>query len=117
MDGGDRDPRRQLDEISRGLERFLLVFLAAVAGAVLVIAVSMMASIDGGSRSQGGRLYVAVGALVVLGALDTQFDRVMRRRLPLLQLDTPEYRRYRIGSLLFLFLAAIVLFGLALRLP
>ena len=105
-----------LDQVARGLERFLLVFLGGVAVAILVIAVVMITTMETGSGSQGGRFYVAAAAALLLGAVDTQFGRLMRRRLPLLLIDTPEYRRYRIGSLLLLFLATLALFGLALLL-
>lgn len=107
-----------MEQITRALERFLQVILGIVAAAILVGSVFIMLNLDASSRSQGGRLYVALGALVLLGLVDSQFARLAQRRESLFSLtESAEYRRYRIGSLLLLLLATLVLFGLALFLP
>lgn len=107
-----------LDQATRTLERFLQIFLGIVAVAILLGSVFIMVKLDASFRSQGGRFYVAAGALVLLGLVDSQFGRLMQRReLGFGLTESPEYRRYRLGSLLLLFLAALVLFGLALFLP
>jgi predicted small integral membrane protein len=77
-----------------------------------------MLKMDGGSRSQGGRFYVAIAALVALGAVDSQFRRLVQRRMPLFSLKTAEEERlYRVVSLLVLLTSAVVLIGLAWLLP
>jgi hypothetical protein len=113
-DAPDR-PRREdpIHTLARGAE--LLILVAAVA--VFVVAVFIMFDMDAGSRSQGGRFFVAVGAMVVLGALDTQYGRSVWRRTPFFWTDSPEYARYRWRSLGLMLLAGLVLFGLAFLLP
>ena len=106
-----------MEELSRVLERFLLVVLGASAVAVFAGAILLMAVMDQSSRSQGGRFYVALGALVALGAIDNQFHRLMRRREASFWYDSPRMVRYRIVSLLALALAAVVLIGLGLLMP
>jgi hypothetical protein len=103
-----------LGGINRALSAFLQVLLGIVAVAILAGAVFLMWVMDAGSRSQGGRFYVALGAVVLLGLVDTQFARLMRRQF---LWDSTPYRRYRLLSLLFLALAAAGLLGLALFLP
>ena len=72
--------------------------------AVLVVggAAWVMYDMDASSRSQGGRFYVAVGALVLLGVL----DRLAGGR-----------RDQALAGLVAMLLAAVVLVGLALWLP
>jgi uncharacterized membrane protein len=112
------DWQTALDQTTRTLERFLQIFLSLVAVAILLGSVFIMLKLDASSRSQGGRLYVAAGALVLLGLVDSQYGRLMRRREIGYGLsESPEYRHYRLGSLLLLLLAALVLFGFALFLP
>lgn len=71
---------------------------------VLVVGAAawIMGHMSASSRSQGGRFFVAVGALVVLGLLD---------RL------SGGSREGALLSLLMMALAAIVLIALALNLP
>jgi hypothetical protein len=75
----------------------IVVALLVVGGAAWV-----MFDMDASSRSQGGRFYVAVGALVLLGVL----DRLAGGR-----------RDQALASLVVMLLAAVVLVGLALWLP
>jgi hypothetical protein len=111
---GDGGSLATLGGIERTLTAFLQVLLGFVAVAILAGAVFLMWVMDAGSRSQGGRFYVALGAVVLLGLVDTQFARLMRRQF---LWDSTPYRRYRLLSLLFLALAAAGLLGLALFLP
>jgi hypothetical protein len=106
-----------LDQTERALEAFLRILLSLVVVAILVGAVLMMLTMDAASRSQGGRFYAAVVAVVLLGLVDTQFARLAKRRNPLSWIETAEYRRYQVRSLLLLLLSTLVLVGLALLLP
>ena len=62
------------------LNRFLSILLRVAAIFVLVGGVFIMLTMDAGSRGQGGRFYVAIIILVLLGALETQSVRLLRRR-------------------------------------
>lgn len=99
------------------LDTVLRLLLAVVAAIVLVGAVLIMLTMDAGSRNQGGRWYVAVAALVVLGAIDSQFAWLVRRREPIRLTESPGSRRYRIISFLLVLASAVALLGLALLLP
>jgi hypothetical protein len=105
------------EQLAGMLERILIVLLGGGALAVLVIAVLIIATMDASSKSQGGRFFVAVGALVALGFIDTQFARLMWRRYMLDMTGSGDYWRYRVVSSLLLLLAAAFLIGLALLLP
>jgi hypothetical protein len=104
------------DRLSRALENFLFVFLGIVTVLILSGAIFLMLQIDN-SQSQGTRYYIAIAALVFLGAVDSQFGRLIKRRLPFSLTTTPEEQRYGIISLLFMFVFAVVLIGLAWLLP
>jgi hypothetical protein len=93
------------------------VLLAFMAGFVLVFSVGLMFAIGGGREHLAGRLTVAIAALVLLGWFDTQATRLARRRQPLLAPDPPGNRRFAVLSSLGLFLAAVLLLGLAWYLP
>jgi hypothetical protein len=93
------------------------VLLAFLAGFTIVFSVGLMFAIGGGRAHLAGRLTVAVAALFVLGALDTQAGRLAARRRPLLAPDPPGYRRYVVWSALGLLIAAALLLGLAWYLP
>jgi hypothetical protein len=111
-------PRDGLETVSNALELFLRTFLIAIGVVVFGFAIFIIATMEAGSKGQGGRWYVAVGAMVALGAVDTQFGRLVRRRNPLFFLTWPAaYRRYQYQSLLLLALAALVLFMCAWLLP
>lgn len=103
-----------LDRTRRVLERPLLVVLGIAAVVILIGAVFVMRSV---SPVSGGRLYVALAAVLILGAVDTQIGRVLFRRRPI-RLDEPIYDpRYKIISVLVLVASAILLIGLALYMP
>jgi hypothetical protein len=93
------------------------VLLAFTAGFVLVFSVGSMFAIGGGREHLAGRLAVAIIALLLLGWFDTQATRLARRRQPLLAPYTAGYRRFQVWSSLGLFLAAVLLLGLAWYLP
>jgi hypothetical protein len=86
--------------------------------AMTCVIVVLMLKMEGGSGSQGGRFFVAIAALMLLGAVDSQYGRLVRRRVPLFSLETTmEQRRYRAVSLVLLLVSAVVLIGLAWCLP
>lgn len=105
-----------LDKAGRSLGRVIQVFLGIVAVVVLAGAVFLMLKMDSGSATKE-RLYVAIAALVVLGAVDSQVQRLVRRRVPFSLETTVEERRYNGVSLVFMLVAAVVLISLALLLP
>jgi hypothetical protein len=113
---GRRRMVTELGQFERGLETFLRVLLKIVAVAIVAGAAFIMWAMDAASRHQGGRLYVALGALVVLWAVESQFARLMRRREGLIDTEREPWR-YSISSVLLLLVSAVVLFGLALLLP
>lgn len=69
--------------------------------------------IDRGSAGQGGRYYVAVAALVALGAPDSQLQHLLKRRLPFSFGTSEQESRYALISLLVLIAAGAVLIGVA----
>jgi len=118
------NPRREREPIMAGLERtanaldiFLRILLSIVAIATVVGAAFLMLKMDSGSRGQGGRFYVAIAALVILGAVDSQFRKLVARRAPFSLTTTEAESRYSLISLLVLLLSAVVLFGVAWLLP
>jgi hypothetical protein len=113
--GSSQRSTTSLEQLAGALQRFLQIVLWVVAVAVFAGSLLIMLNMDAASRSQGGRLYVAAGAIVVLGAVDTQYTRLARGRLALS--DTGAYRRYQHRSLLLLLLSAVALVAAALLLP
>jgi hypothetical protein len=118
------NPRREREPIMAGLERtanaldiFLRILLSIVAIATVVGAAFLMLKMDSGSQGQGGRFYVAIAALVILGAVDSQFRKLVARRAPFSLTTTEAESRYSLISLLVLLLSALVLFGVAWLLP
>ena len=112
----DDDERRPsvAGNIADTLERFLRIFLIVVAIGILVGAVVIIAIMDASSRSQGGRIFVAILAVVALGGVDAQYGRLVARRM---SLSAGDFWRYRIRSLFLMLAAAVLLLGLALFLP
>ena len=98
-------------------ERRLWAVLGFLTGAIVTATLYIMLHMESGSRSQGGRFYLALAALVVLGVVDSQLERLMIRFAPLrLGVSAPE-RRYAGVSLILLVVSAVVLIGAALLLP
>jgi hypothetical protein len=114
---GNEPLLRTLDTASRATEGFLGVLLAFIAGFVLIFGVGVLFAIGGGPEHRPDRLIVAIGALLLLGWLDTQATRLARRRQPLLAPDTAGYRRFVVWSSLGFLLAAVLLLGVAWYLP
>ena len=98
-------------------ESIIGVLLAFTAGFVLMFSVGLMFAIGGGRDHLAGRLTVAIASLLLLGWLDTQADRIAKRRQPVLAAYTAGYRRFAVWSSLGLLLAAALLLGLAWYLP
>ena len=113
MTNSSNNDQHLLAGLTRILERVLLIFLSLFTVAILAGAVFLMLQMDGSSSSQGGRYYVAIAAILILGAIDSQFHRLVKRRIPLSLTTTPEERLYRMVSLLLLLFFAVVLIGLA----
>jgi len=106
-----------LRQTANTLETFLRVLLGFIAVATVAGAIFLMLKMDGGSRSQGGRFYVAIAALVILGAVDSQFRKLVARRAPFSLGTTEAESRYALNSLLLLLISAVILFGAAWVLP
>jgi hypothetical protein len=99
------------------LESLLRIFLSLIAVATVAGAIFLMLKMDGGSRSQGGRFYVAIAALFILGAVDSQFRKLVERRAPLSLGTTEAESHYALVSLLLLLVSGAILFGAAWYLP
>jgi len=108
---------KALNQTSHTLEGLLRILLSLVAVATVAGAVFLMVKMDSGSRSQGGRFYVAILALVILGAVDSQFRKLVKRNLPFSLATTEAESRYNLLSLLLLVVAAVFLISLAWVLP
>jgi hypothetical protein len=114
----EREPiMARLDQTANTLDIFLRILLSVVAVATLAGAVFLMLKMDSGSRGQGGRFYVAIAALVILGAVDSQFRKLVVRRAPFSLTTTEAESRYSLVSLLLLLISAVVLIGAAWLLP
>jgi hypothetical protein len=107
------------ERVAGVLERFLQISLGIGAVGVFAGGVFLLVAIRGTSSGLGARLAVAVAAMLLLGWIDTQFGRLAERRRPFLMQGSGEstYRRYLARSSMLLFLAALVLWGLALVEP
>lgn len=116
-----RDPfEDEADQYRRYLragERLLFGILAVAALATIVLAVVIMIDIGGGRPNLADRLVIAVGAIVILGGLDTQATRLVHRRRPLLAPDPPWYRRFIVWSSLGWLATSAFLLAVGLYLP
>ncbi|HEY2919628.1 MAG TPA: hypothetical protein VGK77_11625 [Candidatus Binatia bacterium] len=114
----EREPiMKALDQTANALDTFLRLLLGIVSVATVAGAIFLMLKMDSGSRSQGGRFYVAIAALVILGAVDSQFRKLVVRRAPFSLTTTEAESRYSLVSLLLLLISAVVLIGAAWLLP
>jgi hypothetical protein len=109
------DYLRALDKAGHSLERVIQIFLGFAAVAILACAIFVLFKMDGSQIKE--RLYVAIAALVVLGAVDSQVERLVGRRVPFSLETTVGERRYSRVSVVLMLVAVVVLFGLALLLP
>jgi len=105
-----------IDKAANSLDTFLRILLGIVSLAILAGAIFLMVKLDSGSRSQGGRFYVAIAALVILGAVE-QFRQLIERRAPFSIATTETESRYAMVSLLLMLISTVVLFGAAWFLP
>jgi len=103
---------------TRGLETFVMVLSGVSAVGVLGVAILIMLDI-GSSEAQGGRYYVAVAAILVLGAIESQIAKMVQRRVKWSLLGPePTYNRpYTMWSCLVMLVCGAVLIGLAYFLP
>jgi hypothetical protein len=76
----DEGLMRVLDKSENVLSTVLVVVLAAAAGAVIVFGSWMITHMDESSRSQGGVIYVALGMVVVVGAIAGQLINLWWRK-------------------------------------
>ena len=67
------------DAIEQVLGRVLQIILGVAAGGVVAGAAWMISHMDAGSRSQGGNLFVTIGAVVALACLAGMYVSVERR--------------------------------------
>jgi hypothetical protein len=95
------------------LATLLSVGLWLGAGVVVGLATAIIWTMEPSSAVQGGRYYVAVGALVALVLIDRQMTLLVRRRLPFSLSTLPAERRYHRRSFLLLVAAGVLLLGLA----
>lgn len=120
LPGSARRPELEgLARVSTVLDRGLRIFLIVAAVAVFVVAVLILATMDEGSRAQGGRVYVTIAAIMILAAIDGLYGRLEMRRRPLWMEGPGEaaYRRYLAWSVGLLLAAAVALIALAIYLP
>lgn len=105
--------------VSTMLDRGMRLVLVISAATVFVVAVMLLATMDAGSRAQGGRIYVTIAAILILGAIDKLYGRLEWRRRPLWMEGPGEaaYRRYLGSSIVLLLTAAAALIALAIYLP
>ena len=106
-----------LAQTANALDTFLRVLLGIVAIATLAGAIFLILKIDGRFGSQGGRFYVAIVALLILGAIDSQFQKLVTRRQPFSLTTTEAEWRYAMVGLSLMLVSAVLLIGLAWFLP
>ena len=100
-----------------GAERTFSIVLGTITVAISAFAIFLMLQMGGSSRSQGGRFYVAVGALVVFAVVDSQIKRFVHRFAPFTIGTSEPERRYALVSLVLGLLTAVTLLAAAWLLP
>jgi hypothetical protein len=113
-DPGEDD---RLERASQSTERFLIIFLASAAVAVLLLGVFLMFTVGGGRSHLPGRIAVAVASILMLSLIDGHATKLANRRRPLLAPDPPWFRRFGTTSSIAFFGAAALLMGVAIFLP
>ena len=108
------EERQRTERLVSGLHRLLLVFLLSGAAATILLGVFLMATVGHGRAHLGGRLAVAVAAILLLGLIDGHANRLMNRKRPLLAPDPPGFRRFVVWSSIAFFFTAVLLLGFAL---
>lgn len=104
---GNNDGTATVDFLPRAL-------LWAAAVCIVGFGLAIIVTMDPSSGSQGEPFYVAVIAIVLLGVLQSQLRKVLRRQLPFTIGTRPEERRFALHSLLVMAAAVVLLFGTAL---
>ena len=112
----DKPIMTAIDKAANSLDTFLRILLGIGSLAILAGAIFLMVKLHS-ARSQGGRFYVAIAALVILGAVDSQFRQLIERRAPFSIATTETESRYAMVSLLLMLISTVVLFGAAWFLP
>jgi hypothetical protein len=107
----------RLERSSQSTERFLIVFLASAAIAVLLLGIFLMFWVGGGRSHLPARIAVASASILMLSLIDGHATKLANRRRPLLAADPPWYRRFVTTSSVAFFGAAAVLVGVAVFLP
>lgn len=105
-----------LRAIATKLEIMVSIVLGALVLIVPSVAILIMATMAEGTRAQGGRFYVAIVALALLGGVNSQIGRILRRRARSIT-TSPDEQRHAALSLILFPIVAILLIGLAWRLP
>jgi hypothetical protein len=113
----DRGEQDRLERASHSTERFLIMFLAFAAAAVLLLGVFLMFTVGGGRSHLPARLAVAVASVLMLSLIDGHATKLANRRRPLLAADPPWYRRFVKISAIAFFGAAAILIGMSIFLP
>ena len=108
------EEREKTARLVSSLHRLLLVFLLAAASASVLLGFFLMTTVGRGREHLGGRLAVAVAAVLLLGLIDGHANRLMSRKRPLLAPDPPGYRRFVVWSSIAFFVPAALLLGFAL---
>ena len=103
------------DDVTGTVDALPRAMLWAVAICIVGLALAIIVTMAP-SSSQGEPFYVAVIAILVLGGLQSQISKVLRRRLPFAIGTLPEERRFAVHSLLVMAASVVVLFGSALYL-
>jgi hypothetical protein len=96
-------------------ERTFWTILAVLTLAIVGYALLIMLQMGDSSGGQGGRFYVAIGALAVFALVNSAIGKLVHRFAPFdIGTSEPE-RRYALLSLIVA--SAVVLFGVAWLLP
>jgi hypothetical protein len=105
-----------LRAIATKLEIVLSIVLGALVLVIPSTAILIIATMAEGTQAQGGRFYVAIVALALLGAVNSQIGRILRRRAPSIT-TSPDEQRHAALTLILFPIVTILLIGLAWRLP
>jgi hypothetical protein len=103
------------DDVTGTVDALPRAVLWAVAICIVGLALAIIVTIAR-SSSQGEPFYIAVIAILILGGLQSQISKVLRRRLPFAIGTLPEERRFAMHSLLVMAASVVILFGTALYL-
>jgi hypothetical protein len=98
-------------------ERVFWTTLTLVTMAIVAFAMLIMLDMEPSSRHQGGRFYVAIGAMATFILISGAISKLVHRFAPFdIGTSEPE-RRFALFTLFLGLIAAAVLFGAAFLLP